>query len=883
MATALDNARQLAGMGFNVLPARTGGKAPTLSWQKYQNIRTDDRLSQWFSGGERNYWILCGRISQVVVLDCDDQVAIDYWRAKLEPDDGPHPMDVTASVVTRKGKHYYFRIASDETVASWSHHDEKGSFDVRAEGTGVIAPPSVHETGHVYTWAPGQGPDTILPLPSELRGAPADLGRGAGEGSGGNTRSMLTALLQGGAKQGDRNNWFARVCGHYAKEYRDRRDAYDLHCWMAYDRMENPHGRDEAEKTINSVWSKEQRKLDGSNPNEDNGHLVAGDHCLMTPCKVKVREGESEHTEEVLRQWANFDIRAIGVVEGEGEDRVYDVVIRRKRQRDEVSDLLPAKILSDSKAMNAWLANHGVVVTTPSEQQVSRVREGARLQLYIEDQDPPHFQAVPCLGWHDGDFVCHEGVIDSTGIHGHRGKKPAVHLRTRAKHRYGFLDEETARETLREVLTYHDETVAAVFGAWWAASLLKPQIKARFSQFPIMAIEAPSESGKTTGMFPMMLELAGSTEGQSLSTKAAMTRNLADHNTGIVWIDDANDLGHIDELLRAVTGDGFVKKMGEDRTNTVVEELVAPVMLSGEALGRSDQKATADRRVTLDVPSPVGRKSLKDPTRAQWADIQTMRASYPDGLSVMAGNMVQLAARYSGEIERAASEARDGGNRNAHKWTILMIGARLLARMTGQEEWVTRVRSWISGEAATAGSHNTMIERMIPEALERLGIPNWPMAGGMNTPPTPAFVCDGTVYYHTRALAQWWESLKHGRVEERTETIRALELQRKAVGGTAKSFRFNRLDPNSKKANYWPLPEPESAYVLGLIGVTEGVTERLVTDVPDLVKTTSSRASTEASRVTVDREGEAKLPTWLIDFMAEKVDLDHPEKPDTTT
>lgn len=866
--TALDNARALADLGFNVLPARTGGKAPSIDWRKFQNIRTDDRLSQWFSGGTRNYWILCGRISGIVVLDCDDQAAIEYWYEKLagvETDTGTHILDLTASVLTRKGRHYYFRIETDDTVASWSHHRDGVSFDVRAEGTGVIAPPSVHETGHIYKWVDGQGPDHIEPLPRELRGAPADLSK-EGEGAG-NTRSMLTALLQSGAKEGDRNNWFARVCGHYAKEYRDRKDAYEIHCWMAYDRMESPHGRDEATKTVASVWAKEQRKLEGTSPSEDNGHLVAGDHNLLTPCKVKVREGESERTEEVLRQWGNFDIRATGVVESRGEDRVYDVVLRRKRQHDEISDLLPAKTLSDTKAMNAWLANHGVVITTPSEQQVSRVREGARLQLYIEDQDPPHFQAVPCLGWHGDEFVCHEGVIDATGLHGHRGKKPAVHLRSRAKHRYGFLDEEAARETLREVLTFHDETVAAVFGAWWAASLLKPQIKARFSQFPIMAIEAPSESGKTTGMFPMLLELGGSTEGQSLSTKAAMTRNLADHNTGIVWIDDANDLNHIDELLRAVTGDGFVKKMGEDRTNTVVEELVAPVMLSGEALGKSDQKAMADRRITLDVPSPVGRKSLHDPTRPQWSDIQAVRAKYPDGLSVMAGNMVQMAARAADEIERAATAVR-GGTRNQHKMTVLLIGARLLARMTGDEVWVERVAAWIEG-ARKIESYNTMVERMIPEALSRMGLPGWPMAGGMNTPPTPCFVDDGIVYYHTGALAMWWESVKHGRIEERTESFRSLEMQRKAIGGTSRTVRFDRRDPKSKKSVYWALPESVGEYVLGLV-------EGSSTAGAHLVKTTSSSPSEGAMLEVPELPKTNRLPGWLIQYMTDKVDLDRP-------
>jgi hypothetical protein len=40
----LDDARRLASWGFNVLPAKRGGKAPTVSWQKYQDKRSDTQL-----------------------------------------------------------------------------------------------------------------------------------------------------------------------------------------------------------------------------------------------------------------------------------------------------------------------------------------------------------------------------------------------------------------------------------------------------------------------------------------------------------------------------------------------------------------------------------------------------------------------------------------------------------------------------------------------------------------------------------------------------------------------------------------------------------------------------------------------------------------------
>lgn len=857
----LDEARKLAGWGFNVLPAKPGGKAPIVGWQKYQERRSDGQLGSWFGGGDRNYWIATGAISGVVVLDCDSELAEQHWRAELEPytdDDGVHILDRTAAVVTRKGHHYYFALPPRTPMASWSHHRGELSFDVRADGTGVIAPPSVHETGHVYEWL--RDPDDgIADLVPELRGP------SSGSGSSGATkldapRSVLTKLLASPppAGEGARNDWFTRVCGHYAKQFHSQEDSYQFHVRQAWQGiMPEPHEEAEAEKTIKSVWNKEQRKDEAgvSLASPDNGHLVSGDHYLLSPCLIK----QGEDTVEVLLEWADFDIKAVGVVESEVDPRVYDVVVQRKRQGDERPDLLPSKTIADGKSLSAWLANHGVSISPPGARQVNPARENVRLLRYLESQNPPHFETVPALGWWGEDFICHEGVIRPDGLHGFSGRKPSVHLRTRAKHRYGFVELDEARRILNEVLTFHDETVAAVFGAWWATTLVKPLVKAQFSQFPIMAIEAPSESGKTTGMFPMLMELAGSTEGQSLSTKAAMTRNLADHNSGIVWIDDANDLDHIDELLRAVTGDGYVKKMGEDRTNTVVEELVAPVLLSGEALGRSDQKATADRRITLGVPSPVDRKSLRDPSRPQWDDIRALRAQYPE-LSAVAGSIVQLAAQCIDEIE-AVRAASASGRRYQHKLTILLIGARMLARMTGEHRWIDLVGAWVAAHGENQTSYNSLIEKLLPEALNQTGMPTWPIETFGN--PTPAFLAEGRIWFNINNLAQWWDKYKHGRIDQRTETAKSLEMQRKALAADremdSKRYRYDRKNPDSRIARYWALDESLTGYVVGLVEGTGAGT-------PSTVPAASQEAG---KQLELDRPSSNRLPPELVKAILE--------------
>src|SRR5204863_7144266 len=100
---------------------------------------------------------------------------------------------------TGSGKmHYYFRVREGDACPSWGGHDledtEGVHFDVRSDGTGVIIPPSIHESGNPYEWV--RGLEAILPLPNALRGRDAEPTAG---GAGGvappqTTHSMLAQI-----------------------------------------------------------------------------------------------------------------------------------------------------------------------------------------------------------------------------------------------------------------------------------------------------------------------------------------------------------------------------------------------------------------------------------------------------------------------------------------------------------------------------------------------------------------------------------------------------------------------------------------------------------------------------------------------------------------
>lgn len=832
MPTALENARELASWGFNVLPAR--GKSPAIKWQEYERKRTDQELSRWFKPGSQfNYWVLCGGISGWICLDCDSEAGEAFWRHNL----GDEILDATTCVQTAKGKHYWFRIPDGATVPTWSQNEAQREagvlFDIRAEGAGAIVPPSVHESGHVYAWV--RDPSHAQEAPEALFG-PRTTGE---DGEAPQTRSLLTQLLSTPPKgEGGRNNWLARVAGHYAKHWAPNiRDAYDFHVDEAAAKLTPPLPDDEIDKLKESIWKKECAKgrdeLVGVEPSEANGYLFSGGNILLTECVT----GKGRDAQSSLEVWGDFDIRARGVVEDDDARRVYDVEIARRRQGDIRYGMLPASVLADPRQLNVWLAEFGVSILPPPG-MVAKGSANQRLARFLESQDPPHFQAVASLGWHGNGFICHEGVITADGIQPHTTHKPSRDLANWAKYHYGFgIPEDQAIELLREVLTFHHDEVCSVFGSYWAVCFLKAQLQdaGQLSQFPFMALQAPSESGKSTGFFSMMVALNGNQRLQTAPTAAALRDAISSHRSGLVWIDDLSATEHLMDLLRQATSEGTTIKKGEDRHTQEAVKLVAPIVLSGEALDLSGQKALMDRAIMLDVPSPTERRS-RHQDRLQWDDIVDLRNKYPD-LTEAAGTLTQIALRHA-NLTGELKGLRTHSGRFGDKIAVVRLGARLLTEMTGDAHHIDVVDAWADNQH-NAGNENTLTMEIIPNALAQNGFPTKPSPADGRWPSTPAFVDEGVVWFSPRSLALWWFEMKHGRVRLRTESEEALVQQAKALGlGGDKGRtwgqteiqqrrRFNLGGDRNNKQWYWSA-DPELSALLqararGEDGVPEGV------------------------------------------------------------
>lgn len=129
---------EYAALGFATIPLAPRGKRPLRKgW-------LDGRESQWDGAPARaNIGILTGaRSGGLVVLDFDTRDGPDIVLGMT-----PQQLAVITIVVeTSRGWHVYAR---DERAVTGT---PRAGLDVRAEGGMVVAPPSVHASGHVYTF-----------------------------------------------------------------------------------------------------------------------------------------------------------------------------------------------------------------------------------------------------------------------------------------------------------------------------------------------------------------------------------------------------------------------------------------------------------------------------------------------------------------------------------------------------------------------------------------------------------------------------------------------------------------------------------------------------------------------------------------------------------
>lgn len=127
---------ELRNSGLNLIPLKVKSKIPIVDWKAYQTKRYESPISG-------NYGVICGKISgDLFVIDLDSPQLYPLFEAFI---------DRTLVVKTGKGYHFYFK-ALDGKLPKTVPLKNKDNFklDIRSEGSYVVGPGSIHESGSTY-------------------------------------------------------------------------------------------------------------------------------------------------------------------------------------------------------------------------------------------------------------------------------------------------------------------------------------------------------------------------------------------------------------------------------------------------------------------------------------------------------------------------------------------------------------------------------------------------------------------------------------------------------------------------------------------------------------------------------------------------------------
>jgi hypothetical protein len=163
-ADLFDQAVRYAKADYSVLPLHTvhdgrcscgnpacksPGKHPRLAHGVKAASSDPDTVAEfWTRYPDSNIGIATGGSIGLVVLDIDGPEG-EASLAALEAEHGPLPP--TAKATTGKGWHLWYQRAADDPPVP-SRVGVRPGLDIRGEGGYVVAPPSRHVSGKIYTW-----------------------------------------------------------------------------------------------------------------------------------------------------------------------------------------------------------------------------------------------------------------------------------------------------------------------------------------------------------------------------------------------------------------------------------------------------------------------------------------------------------------------------------------------------------------------------------------------------------------------------------------------------------------------------------------------------------------------------------------------------------
>jgi len=240
--------------GWSVIPLNWRGtvedrKRPLLdAWGPYQTTRASEtQVTEWWSRWpQANIALLMGEVSGLVALDFDGPHAAHLAKVFLPR---------TAAVKTGKGFHAFYRHPGYRVHngVRLKEDEDRCGIDVKADGGYVVAPPSVHGSGHVYRWLihPDEGiadlPAGVAAMLSQHEQRKAENGRGA---------AWVEEALAG-VPEGQRNETAAQLSGYWLRVTEGNREAtwHAMRLWARF--CTPPMPERELRATVESIARRE--------------------------------------------------------------------------------------------------------------------------------------------------------------------------------------------------------------------------------------------------------------------------------------------------------------------------------------------------------------------------------------------------------------------------------------------------------------------------------------------------------------------------------------------------------------------------------------------------------------------------------------------------
>jgi hypothetical protein len=132
------------------------GKHPRIRWGAAQ-MSEDDLRSWWEKFPESNVGIVTGRVSGIAVIDIDGEKGLASLEKAgfLFKDFPPTPTVRTGG----RGFHLIYKMPEDLSVKTRAGIYQ--NVDIRGEGGLIVAPPSLHASGRIYSWIEGKSLEDI--------------------------------------------------------------------------------------------------------------------------------------------------------------------------------------------------------------------------------------------------------------------------------------------------------------------------------------------------------------------------------------------------------------------------------------------------------------------------------------------------------------------------------------------------------------------------------------------------------------------------------------------------------------------------------------------------------------------------------------------------